>query len=315
MLYLLILLGFLMLIYGGNVLVDGAVSVAQKMKVSPLLIGLTLVGFGTSTPELMTSLFASFMNAEGIAVGNVVGSNIANVLLVLGVAACICPIVINTKSFKRDSRFLLLATGVLVLALLWGEIGFILGLLMCGTLGYYVYYSYQTEKKTVPQTEEKEIKGASQKKDERREIILAVLKTIVGIVLTVLGARVLVINSIILAERWGVSETIIGLTVVALGTSLPELVTSIIASLKKHSDLAWGNVIGSNIYNALFILGMTAIFVPVKVPKNVSIDVAIMVFVTGLLLYFGHKGKISKQGGWLFCILYALYVGYLACCA
>ncbi len=312
MLYILILLGFLLLIYGGNILVDGAVDVAKRMKVSPLLIGLTLVGFGTSTPELMTSLFAASMDAEGIAVGNVVGSNIANILLVLGVAASMCAIPVNKTSFKRDSRFLLLATGVLVLALLWGKIGFILGALMCGTLGYYVYYSYQTEKKGVRAVEEKEVAHPHHKKNDHRDLALSVAKTIIGIILTVAGARVLVTNSVVLAERWGVSETIIGLTVVALGTSLPELATAIIASLKKHSDLAWGNVIGSNIYNALFILGMTALFVPVKVPRNVTPDVAIMLAATALVLYFGHKGKVTRFAGYLFCGLYVLYVGYLA---
>ena len=314
MIYILILLGFLMLIYGGNVLVDGAVAVARRMKVSPLLIGLTLVGFGTSTPELMTSLFAASMDAEGIAVGNVVGSNIANILLVLGVAAVISAIHVNKASFKRDGLFLTISTVVLVIALLWGRIGFVLGAIMCATLAYYVYYSYQTEKKHSSH-EEKEIETPHNHKANHHELGFSVAKTIVGIVLTIAGARVLVTNSVVLAERWGVSETIIGLTVVALGTSLPELVTSIVASLKKHSDLALGNVIGSNIYNALFILGVTALFVPVKVPANIVIDVAIMVGVTGLLMYFGHKGKLAKSTGWLFCVLYALYVVYLACSA
>lgn len=312
MIYILILLGLLLLIYGGNVLVDGAVTVAKRMKVSPLLIGLTLVGFGTSTPELMTSFFAASMDAEGIAVGNVVGSNIANILLVLGVAAAMCAIPVNKTSFKRDSKFLMLATGVLVLALLWGRIGFILGALMCAALGYYVYYSYKTEKKSTPTIEEKEVTHPHQKKNDYRDLGLSIAKTIIGIILTLAGARILVTNSVVLAERLGVSETIIGLTIVALGTSLPELATSIIASLKKHGDLAWGNVIGSNIYNALFILGVTALFVPVKVPKNVTPDVAIMVGVTALVLYFGYKGKITRFAGYLFCALYVLYVGYLA---
>lgn len=310
MIYILILFGFLMLIYGGNVLVDGAVAVAKRMKVSQLLIGLTLVGFGTSTPELMTSFFAAIMNAEGIAVGNVVGSNIANILLVLGVAAAMHAIPVNKASFKRDSLFLALSTGVLVLALLWGRIGFILGALMCATLGYYVYYSYQTEKKHASAAEIEPAK-VSHKKNQH-ELGISIAKTIIGIILTIAGARVLVTNSVVLAERWGVSETIIGLTIVALGTSLPELATSIIASLKKQSALALGNVIGSNIYNALFILGVTALFVPVKVPRNVMSDMTIMIAVTALLIYLGHKGKLTKSVGILFCVLYLAYVGYLA---
>ena len=311
MLYILILIGFAMLIYGGNVLVDGAVEVAKRMKVSSLLIGLTLVGFGTSTPELMTSFFAAAINAEGIAVGNVVGSNIVNILLVLGVAACIYAIPVNKNSFKRDSLFLTLATGVLALSLLWGRIGFLLGALMCGTLGYYVYYSYKTEKKHVP-AEEKEVTPVHHKRNSHRELGLSIAKTVMGIVLTVAGAHVLVNNSVVLAERLGVSETVIGLTLVALGTSLPELITSIIASLKKQSALALGNVIGSNIYNALFVLGVTALFVPVKVPRNIAPNILIMLVATGLLIYFGRRGKLGKLVGYLFCALYVVYIGYLA---
>ena len=309
MIFILILIGFLLLIFGGDILVDGAVVVAKRMKVSPLLIGLTLVGFGTSTPELMTSLFAAQMHAEGISVGNVVGSNIANILLVLGVAALLCPIPIHKPSFKRDSMFLSISTGVLVVALLWGKITFFLGLLMCATLGYYVYFSYETEKKH--ESKEKEVEPA-RIAESHRELGLSLAKTIIGIVLTVIGAHVLVTNSVILAEKLGVSETVIGLTLVALGTSLPELATSVIASLKKQSALALGNVIGSNIYNALFILGLTALFVPVNVPENVLPNIGIMVAVTALLLLFGFRGFFSKKTGLLFVLLYIAYVAYLA---
>ena len=311
MIYILILLGFAMLIGGGNILVDGAVATAKRMHVSPLLIGLTLIGFGTSSPELMTSLFAAAMDVEGIAVGNVVGSNIANVLLVLGVAASICAIPVNQESFKRDSLFLGLATGVLVVALIWGRIGFLMGCVMCAALAYYVYYSYKTEKKNAPVSPEQE-SIFTDGKSAHKAIGLAIAKTIAGIIITVIGARILVINSVVLAERWGVSETVIGLTIVALGTSLPELATSVIASLKKHSELAWGNVIGSNIYNALFILGITALFIPINVPKNIWVDVLIMIATTALIFYFGRKGSLPRKAGFLFCALYIVYIGYLA---
>ena len=314
MIYILILIGFSLLIYGGNVLVDGAVAVARRLKVSPLLIGLTLVGFGTSTPELMTSLFAAVMNKEGIAVGNVVGSNIANILLVLGVAAAMSPIAVHRASFKRDSLFLLLSTGVLVLALLCGRIGFLLGAVMCATLGYYVYYSYRTERKYGAKSAKAE-EACALPSTKAGSLGWPVLKTVLGLVLTIVGARMLVINSVVLAERWGVSETIIGLTLVALGTSLPELVTSIVASLKKQNSLVLGNVIGSNIYNALFILGVTALFVPVEVPSNIATNLTIMIFITGLLVYLGYQNKLTKRVGCLFCALYILYVIYLACCS
>ena len=314
MIYILILIGCALLIFGGNILVDGAVSVARRMKVSSLLIGLTLVGFGTSTPELMTSLQAAYLHAEGISVGNVVGSNIANILLVLGVSAFLHPIVVHKSSFKRDSLFLCISTGVLILALLWGKINFFLGILMCATLGYYVYYSYETEKKQPknPEAPAQTPETHTHKSNSHHELGLALAKTIIGIVLTVFGARVLVSNSMILAVKLGISETIIGLTIVALGTSLPELATSVIASIKKQSSLALGNVVGSNIYNALFILGLTAVFVNVNVPGDVLPNIAIMAISTILLLLFGFRGSLSKKVGLLFIVLYIFYIGYLA---
>jgi len=312
MIYVLILIGFGLLIYGGDMLVDGAVAVAKRAKVSPLLIGLTLVGFGTSTPELMTSLQAVFLHAEGISVGNVVGSNIANILLVLGVAALLHPIPVHKPSFLRDSAFLCMSTGILMVALIWGKIGFGLGALMCAALGYYIYYSYETERK---KGHSKAAETSEQKSVNQQELAFSLAKTIIGIVLTLIGARMLVTNSMILATRWGVSDSVIGLTIVALGTSLPELSTSIVASLKKQSVLALGNVIGSNIYNALFILGLTAVFVPVNVPRNILPDIAIMAAATALLLFFGFRGIFAKKTGVLFVVLYAAYIVYKALAA
>ena len=308
MLYLLILFGFFLLVYGGNMLVDGAASFAKKMGVSSLLIGLTLVGFGTSTPELMTSLQAALMHKEGISVGNVVGSNIANILLVLGVAAAIRGVPVDPKSFKRDGSFLILSTAVLVIALLLGRIGFFMGLAMCATLAFYVWYSYQTDKKQVAASEKTVSKRQS---FTRKELVVSLMKTVGGIALTLAGAHILVVNAAILAQRLGVSETVIGLTMVALGTSLPELITSIVASLKGESALAFGNVVGSNIYNALFILGLTAVFVPVSVPSHIGLDVALMVAVTLALLLLGLRRSIPKIAGFAFIGVYVLYVGYL----
>lgn len=311
MIYFLILIGFCLLIYGGNLLVDGSVAVAKRMHVSSLLIGLTLVGFGTSTPELMTSLLASFQNSEGIAVGNVVGSNIANILLILGVALAIHAIPIHRAAFKRDGLFLSISTGVLCVALLIGKINFIMGALMCATLGYYIYYSYKTDKQHQHE-EEKEVPVVKKsQRTQQRELGISIAKAIIGIVLTIVGAHVLVRNSEMLANKWGISESIIGLTIVALGTSLPELVTSVVAALKKQGALALGNVIGSNIYNALFILGFTALITPIKVPKDITLDVGIMAAVTALLLVCGRGHKMKRPVGFLFLGLYVLYIFYL----
>lgn len=303
--YFLIVLGFVLLIAGGNLLVDGSVAVARKLNVSPLLIGLVLVGFGTSTPELLTSLVAAYRGVPGIAVGNVIGSNIANILLVLGVAAFLRPVAVQKKSFARDGLFLILSTGVLVMALLWGVIGALSGMIMCATLVFYVVFSYRTEKKNRVKACDKNIKTS-------KSLLLSFAKAVIGILLTLYGARLLVENASLLAKAWGVSEKIIGLTVVAVGTSLPELVTSVVASLKNQSALAFGNVVGSNIYNALFILGVTALFLPVFVPPNVLVDILVMALATGLMLVFGRSGCLSRKVGTLFLALYVAYIFYLA---
>ena len=300
MTYLLLALGLFFLFIGGDWLVAGSVAVACRLKVSPLLIGLTLVGFGTSTPELVTSLIATYKGSAGISVGNVVGSNIANILLVLGVAALLNPIQVKGKSFKRDATFLVLSTLVLVGASSFGTIGCLLGILMVGTLVFYIIYSYKTEKET------------SDESEKPAPLMISLIRTIAGILLTLLGAKLLVDNSVALARAWGISEAVIGLTIVAIGTSLPELATSIMSAIKKHNDVAFGNVVGSNIYNALFILGVTALFMPVQIPSGMGLDLGIMTLVTALMIgiAFGFK-RYSRATGALFLILYAVYIMHL----
>ena len=300
MTYLLLALGLFLLFIGGDWLVAGSVAVARRLKVSPLLIGLTLVGFGTSTPELVTSLWATYKGSAGIAVGNVVGSNIANILLVLGVAALLNPVQVKGKSFKRDAAFLAFSTLVLVGASAFGTIGHLLGAVMVGALIFYVIYSYKTEKE-IPDEAEKPA-----------PLISSFIRALIGILLTLLGAKLLVDNSVALARAWGISESVIGLTIVAVGTSLPELATSIMSAIKKHNDVAFGNVVGSNIYNALFILGVTALFMPVQIPSGMGFDLGIMTLVTALMIgiAFGFK-KYSRATGALFLALYALYIAHL----
>lgn len=300
MTYLLLALGLFLLFIGGDWLVAGSVAVARRLKVSPLLIGLTLVGFGTSTPELVTSLLATYKGAEGIAVGNVVGSNIANILLVLGVAALLNPVQVKGKSFKRDAAFLAFSTLVLVGASAFGTIGHLLGAVMVGALIFYVIYSYKTEKE-IPDEAEKPA-----------PFIRSLIRALIGILLTLLGAKLLVDNSVELARAWGISESVIGLTIVAVGTSLPELATSIMSAIKKHNDVAFGNVVGSNIYNALFILGVTALFMPVQIPSGMGLDLGIMTLVTALMIGIAFCFKrYSRATGALFLALYALYIAHL----
>ncbi len=300
MTYLLLALGLFLLFIGGDWLVAGSVAVARRLKVSPLLIGLTLVGFGTSTPELVTSLLATYKGSAGISVGNVVGSNIANILLVLGVAALLNPVQVKGKSFKRDAAFLVFSTLVLVGAASFGTIGRLLGAIMVAALIFYIFYSYKTEKE-IPDEREKPA-----------PLIGSLGRAVIGILLTLLGAKLLVDNSVALARAWGISEAVIGLTIVAVGTSLPELATSIMSAIKKHNDVAFGNVVGSNIYNALFILGVTALFMPVQIPQGMGMDMTIMSAVTALMIGIALIfKKYTRATGALFLALYAVYIAHL----
>lgn len=313
MIYLMLVLGLFLLAFGGDTMVSGSVALAKKMGVSTLLIGLTLVGFGTSTPELLTSLLAVFKGSEGIAVGNVVGSNIANILLVLGMAAVIAPVQVDIKSFKRDGSFLGVSCVMLILAVFIGKINMFMGMILTLLLITYVVYSYISDKKH-------QKKKRAQMSAEEQEICQiahmptwkALVKAIGGIALTMLGAKLLVDNSIVLAQQWGVSESVIGLTIVAVGTSLPELATSVMSAIRGHNDVAFGNVVGSNIYNALFILGVTALFMPIIVPTGMGTDVMLMTLITGSLIGIAFwKKQFSRPIGWMFLSVYAVYNYYL----
>lgn len=311
MVYVLFILGLILLGFGGDIMVSGAVEVAKKLKVSTLLIGIVLIGFGTSTPELVASFVA--INQEipstGIAVGNIVGSNIANILLILGVSSIINPIHIEKKSFlKRDVWFLIVSTFVLYITSFTGEIGRIAGIVMVSTLIFYVIYSYKTEKNFKVENEEIEEEIASSKS---RPLYISLIISIIGIAMTLGGAKLLVDSAITIARNFGIAESIIGLTIVAVGTSLPELASSITASIKKHNDIAFGNIVGSNIYNTLFILGMVALFTPILFPNDLKSDVYILIATTILLIITGVIGKIGRISGIIFLGCYALYIAYL----
>ena len=309
---MLFILGFVLLIGGGNLLVNGAVALAKRLNLSPLLIGLTVVGFGTSVPELIASLFALNQSVPDLAVGNVIGSNIANILLVLGVAACIRTIKISKLSLRRDGKFLLLATFVLFCAVFLGQINFLLGLIMCLCLCYYVYYAYQTDKRHSLLVQKLEEPTHPKRRERKKMIWVDFANVALGIGLTCFGARILVDNAVLLAKHLGISTEIIGLTLIAVGTSLPELATSVIASIKKQSDVAFGNIVGSNIYNALFILGFLALFQPIHIPTTLQPDVLWMTGATLLLLLFAYtQHKISKGMGILFLVIYTAYIYYI----
>ncbi len=307
---LFLLLGLVLLVAGGELLVRGAVQLAQKFRISPLLIGLTLVGFGTSTPELVTSLQAAFSGSPGIAVGNVVGSNIANILLILGISAIIFPIVIARATFRRDGIVLAAATAMCLGAVLLGQLTPLLGIVFVAALAGYIYFAFRQERQSNAASDAAAgMTRADFPAPSPALIALDLLFVAGGLALTIFGARFLVSSAIDIARLFSVSETIIGLTIVAVGTSLPELVTSVMAALRKHGDIAFGNIVGSNIYNILGILGVTAIIKPIPVPPQIaSFDIWVMIAATALMFVTAtSRWKISRlEGG----VMLAAYAGY-----
>ncbi len=297
--------GLFLLFYGGDVMVSGAVQLARRLGVSPLLIGLTLVGFGTSTPELLTSLLAALDGSPGIAIGNVVGSNIANILLVLGAAAAIYPVAVDVKSFRKNAVFLVVSALLLTFGVWFGQFGPFFGACLVGLLIFYVWYMYRTDDGNSALSE-------SDEKSSSRGSVFLTFKTLLGIALTVLGAKLLVDNAVLIARAFQISEAVIGLTLVAVGTSLPELAVSVMAAFRRQNDVAFGNVVGSNIYNALFVLGFPALFVTIPAEKSMLTDSLIMSGVTGVLIALAFAfGRISRWLGVLFLAGYAAYVFFV----
>jgi cation:H+ antiporter len=313
MVYVSLVTGLLLLLASGEFLIRGAVAIASRLGVSPLFIGLTLVGFGTSSPELMASVIAALKDAPGIAVGNVVGSNIANILLILGCAAVVRPAPGDGQSYRRDAWSMLAATLLLVAAALIGAIDRLTGALLLVALCGYVLFTYRTERVRADagaamHAAEAEIHTAPRWSFKRAAVVtLASLAGVIG------GAALLVRGAIGLARLHAIPETVIGLTMVAIGTSLPELVVAVLAARRGASDVAVGNVLGSNIYNVLFILGATALIHPIAVPADLlHYDVWIMLATALALILFVHFGRpITRGVGIAFLVAYAAYVATL----
>lgn len=310
MAYLQLLAGLFLLLAGGDLFVRGAVGVAQRFKVSPLLIGLTLVGFGTSLPELFASLEAARIGSPGIAVGNVVGSNIANILLILGLSALITPLGVARGSLRRDGP-VLIVTSVLTIAIcLFGRIERWWGLMLLTLLLTYVVHAYLSERRQADGRARLHLAEAAEIKPLATALPARLAVTLGGLTGIILGAGLLVDGAIVLARAFGLSEAVIGLTIVAVGTSLPELATSLIAALRRHGDVALGNVVGSNIFNLLGILGATAVFRPIAVPSEIArFDNWIMLAATGLFILFATtRSQVERwEGG----VLLASYLAYV----
>lgn len=312
---LLIIAGLAILIVGGEIFVRGSASIAKRLRVSPVVIGLTIVAFGTSAPELVVNIFSAVQGAPDIAIGNVLGSNISNILLVLGISAMIFPLTVKQGTVWREIPFSILA--VLVLFLLANDIVFgnngknILtvadGLIMISFFVIFMYYTYGLAK----------VKGEKEAEPEKFSWSTSTLFILGGIICLVLGGKLMVDNGIILARLAGLSELLIGLTITAVGTSLPELVTSIIAVYRKHYELAIGSIVGSNIFNILWVLGITPLIHPIEIKDLVNVYLVITVAVTTLLFAFMFIGKRSgrytlrRWQGLVFVLLYITYTAYI----
>lgn len=304
--------GLVLLALGGELLVRGAVGMAARLGISPLLAGLTIVGFGTSTPELATSVQAALAGSAGIAIGNVVGSNIANILFILGLSAVILPLSVNPASFARDSIALggsaVLCTG----AVLYGFMGPLIGVVLIACLVGYIWWAYMSESAApCPEGARHEQEAEDRPVPPGTGPVLLGGMIVAGLAAAIFGAGWLVDGAVVLASAAGVSESVIGLTVVAVGTSLPELIACIVAVIRKHEDVALGNIVGSNIYNILGILGLTSVIRPIEVPAEIAgFDIWVMLGVTALLIIQLRSGwRLSRLEG---VVLVALYGGYTA---
>ncbi|MCS6124697.1 MULTISPECIES: calcium/sodium antiporter [Shewanella] len=295
--------GFIILTLGAEALVRGASAIALRLGITPLIIGLTIVAFGTSAPELAVSVKSALAGNSGIALGNVIGSNIANIGLILAITALIRPIQVQSQVVKRDIPLMILASMLFWGLLLDGELSLIDGVVLLSLLVGYLTFSY--------------ISSKNSKNDEEIEAgpnnpLLSGLFILVGISMLVGGGILFVNGAVDLAKTFGVSEVIIGLTIVAIGTSMPELVTSVIAALKGQSDIAIGNVVGSNLFNILGILGVTAIVHPVSSLGFQPFDFMVMLALAIVILPFAWTGlRIGRREGSVLLLTYLGYMGYL----
>lgn len=307
------LAGLALLGLGGDTLVRGAVGLAAALGISPLFTGLVLVGFGTSVPELATSLHAALHGSPGIAVGNVLGSNIVNILLILGLTAVITPIPADPASFRRDAPMLAVATLFCVAVVETDALNRLAGALFLVLLAGYLLRTYRIERAAQdPSAVMHANEGRLIRRPSQRPWLSAFLG-LAGLASILVGADLLVTASIGIASALGISDELIGLTVVAVGTSLPELATALMAAIRRETDIAFGNVLGSNIFNILGILGTTAVVRPLHVPEPViDIDAWVLLGVTGLLLYYAMtQARVSRGEGAVFLLLYAAYIAFL----
>ena len=312
--YLLFIIGFVLLIKGADFLVDGASAIARRFEISDLVIGLTVVAFGTSTPELFVNIIASAKGNTDIAIGNVLGSNIANVFFILGVSSIIYPLSVTKGTVWKEIPLSLLAA--IVLGFMandhlidnsnFSSLTRIDGLIFLCFFTIFLYYSYGIAR---------EIEGMEQLVPvEQQTLAKSLLWVGTGLVGLTLGGKWIVDGAVVIAKNLGMSESLIGLTVVAVGTSLPELATSAVAAYRRNAEIAVGNIVGSNIFNVFFVLGMSSIIKPLPFQTRNNLDIGVVILSSLLLFLFmftGKKRSLDRWEGAVFLFLYAAYIVFL----
>lgn len=310
--YLILLISLAGIVFGADFLVAGAVSIARKFKVSDFVIGAAIVGVGTSMPELVVSFMGALGGNPDVAIGNVVGSNIFNVLGILGVTALFFPVALEKKNLRFEVPVCILLSILLTFMAVdlhkgegFGVISSFDGILLLIGFAGFMWYSFLRDRK------DSDVEQVSDSSSQSESLFMAIVKVIGGLALLILSSDFFVDNAVLIAKSFGVNDAFISLTLIACGTSLPELAASVAAALKKNTDMAFGNIIGSNIFNISLILGLSSQVLPLTSSGITLIDYGVMIFAALLPLIFGLRGKIGRVGGGVMFMLFVLYNIYL----
>ena len=297
------IVGLVILCFGANWLVSGGVAIAKKLRISQMIIGLTIVAYGTSTPELAASMAAAVGSHTDLILGNIVGSNISNIGMVIGICAVVSPLVVKKATTRKEVPIMIGVSLLLIAISVDGEISQLDGvMLVAGLIAFTAYTLSRAKKERKSVTEDSSI--------TKTPIPRAIVLIVIGAALLYFGGFLTVENAISIAENIGISETVIGITIIAIGTSLPELVTSVIAIRKGHTDIGIGTIVGSNIYNILMILGISSVITGIAVVPGMFTDYLVMIGFAVVLIAFLRSGIIPRPAGIGLAIAYAVYLGY-----
>ncbi len=309
--YIILIISLVGIVFGADFLVAGAVSIARKYKVSDFVIGAAIVGVGTSMPELVVSFIGALQGNADVAIGNVVGSNIFNVLGILGLTAVFFPVAVDKANMKFEIPLCIIASVLLtVLALNFFNgtnacIGRIDGFVLLCMFVFFMWYSFYRDRKSPSASQEEQVQ------EDKTPLWLAIIKVVGGLALLITSCDFFVDNAVLIAKSFGVNDAFISLTLIACGTSLPELAASIAAAVKKNTQMALGNIIGSNIFNISLILGISSQVMPLTSAGITAMDYAVMIFAAVVPLLFGLRGRIGRAGGVAMFICFVVYTWYL----